>query len=82
MSTAAVMMSLDVVVTSDTSIARLAGALGQPMWIALKKVPDWRWLIAGETSPWYPTARLFRQTTASDWAGVFPRMAEALRTLG
>lgn len=76
---AAVMMSLDLVVTSDTSIAHLAGALGRPVWIGLKHVPEWRWGLAGEHCPWYPTARLFRQTSPGDWDGVFARMAEALK---
>lgn len=73
--TAAVMMSLDLVITSDTSVAHLAGALGRPVWVALKSVPDWRWLMEREDSPWYPTARLFRQAVAGDWSGVFERMA-------
>ncbi|HEY1735052.1 MAG TPA: glycosyltransferase, partial [Methylovirgula sp.] len=73
--TAAAVMNLDLVVTSDTSIAHLAGALGRPTYLALKHVPDWRWLHEGETSPWYPTLRLFRQSTRGDWASVFDRMA-------
>ena len=68
--TAALMMNLDLVVTSDTSIAHLAGALGRPVWIALKHVPDWRWLLGRPDSVWYPTARLFRQHAIDDWAGV------------
>jgi tetratricopeptide (TPR) repeat protein len=79
--TAAVMQSLDLVITSDTSIAHLAGALGRPTWVALQNVPDWRWEIRGETSRWYPSMRLFRQTTRGDWAGVFARIAEALETM-
>ena len=58
------MMNLDLVITSDTSIAHLAGALGRPVWIALRHVPDWRWMARGETTPWYPTARLFQQSAA------------------
>jgi hypothetical protein len=77
--TAAVMMNLDLVVTSDTSIAHLAGALGVPVWVALQDVPDWRWLLDREDSPWYPTMRLFRQTTPGRWEDVFDRIAEALR---
>ena len=77
--TAAMMVNLDLVVTSDTSIAHLAGALGRPVWVALKYVPDWRWLLDREDSPWYPTMRLFRQTAVDDWAGVAHRMAAALR---
>jgi tetratricopeptide (TPR) repeat protein len=77
--TAAVMNNLDLVVTVDTAVAHLAGALGVPVWIALPLVPDWRWLLEREDSPWYPTARLFRQVDWGDWSGVFERMAEALR---
>ena len=76
--TAAVMQSLDLIVTSDTSIAHLAGALGRPVWVALQHVPDWRWEISGETNRWYPSMRLFRQTKRGDWAGVFARIAQAL----
>ena len=79
--TAAVMSRLDLVVTSDTSIAHLAGALGRPTWVVLKHVPDWRWLLGREDSPWYPTMRLFRQETLGDWKPVFARMAEELGTL-
>ncbi len=77
--TAAVMAHLDLVVTSDTSIAHLAGALGRPTWLAVKHVPDWRWLMHGERSPWYPTMRLFRQSERGDWGPVFDRMAACLK---
>lgn len=77
--TAAAMANLDLVVTCDTSIAHLAGALARPVWVALKFDAEWRWLRGRDDSPWYPTARLFRQTTAGDWTGVFERMAAALR---
>jgi FkbM family methyltransferase len=76
--TAAVMASLDLVISSDTSVAHLAGALGVPVWTALKFSPDWRWLADGDAYPWYPSMRLFRQTRPSDWAGVFERMAQEL----
>jgi tetratricopeptide (TPR) repeat protein len=72
--TAAVMESLDLIITSDTSIAHLAGALGRPTWVALKHVPDWRWQLERTDSPWYPTIRLFRQTSRDDWASVFAEM--------
>ncbi len=75
---AAVMESLDLVITSDTSIAHLAGALGRPAWVALKWVPDWRWMLDREDSPWYPTLRLFRQERPGDWHGVFEGMRAAL----
>jgi tetratricopeptide (TPR) repeat protein len=76
--TAAVMMHLDLIVTSDTAAAHLAGALGRPVWIVLKHVPDWRWMIDREDSPWYPTARLFRQIDAGNWDEVFTRVAAEL----
>lgn len=76
--TAAAMMSLDLIVSSDTSIPHLAGALGRPVWVALRLVPDWRWMIERADNPWYPTMRLFRQTTDGDWAPVFAAMAGAL----
>jgi tetratricopeptide (TPR) repeat protein len=75
---AAVMQCLDMVITSDTSVAHLAGALGRPVWVALKHVPDWRWQLKGEDCLWYPTMRLFRQARRGDWGGVFARMAELL----
>ena len=76
--TAAAMMSLDLVITSDTSIAHLAGALGRPVWVALRLVPDWRWQLGRADSPWYPTMRLFRQTERGEWDPVFAAMREAL----
>lgn len=77
---AAVISSLDLVITSDTAIAHLAGALGCPTWVALKHVPDWRWMLDGGDSAWYPTMRLFRQPKRGDWASVFNEMhAELLK---
>jgi Tfp pilus assembly protein PilF len=76
--TAAIMESLDLIVTSDTSIAHLAGALGRPTWLALKRVPDWRWMLEREDSPWYPTLQLFRQRKAGAWDAVFAAMAHEL----
>jgi hypothetical protein len=75
MDTAAVMKNLDLVITSDTAIAHLAGALGVPVWVALAFIPDWRYLLERTDSPWYPTMRLFRQSTPGDWNGVFERIA-------
>lgn len=77
--TAAAMMNLDLIVTSDTSVAHLAGALARRLFVALRHVPDWRWLLEGDDSPWYPTARLFRQRTVGDWADVFARIATEVR---
>lgn len=76
--TAAVMSCLDLVVTSDTSIAHLAGALGVPCWVALKFVPDWRWMLEREDSPYYPSLRLFRQRTRGDWSTVFADISRAV----
>jgi hypothetical protein len=76
--TAAVMHHLDLVMTVDTSLGHLAGALGVPVWIAQAFAPDWRWQWGREDSPWYPTGRLFRQTEWGRWEPVFARMAEAL----
>lgn len=76
---AAVMANCDPIVTSDTSIAHLAGALGHPVYLALKHVPDWRWLAAGKNSPWYPTMRLFRQIERGEWGTVFAEIATAVR---
>ena len=77
--TAAVMKCLDLVVTCDTAIAHLAGALGVPIWLALPLAGEWRWLSGRDDSPWYPTMRLFRQTRARDWAGVFEPITMAVR---
>ncbi|MCC6511926.1 MAG: tetratricopeptide repeat protein [Pirellulaceae bacterium] len=78
MDTAAIMRQLDLVITSDTSIAHLAGALGVKCWIALNYIPDWRWLLARSDSPWYPSVRLFRQPTLSNWQAVFQEMRQEL----
>ncbi len=75
---AAVMASLDLVITSDTSIAHLAGALARPAWLAAKLVPEWRWLLGREDSVWYPTLRLFRQPAVGDWNSVFAAMEQEL----
>ncbi|MEG4208026.1 tetratricopeptide repeat protein [Microcoleus sp. Pol7_A1] len=77
--TAAAISALDLVISVDTAVAHLAGALGKPVWILLCFVPDWRWMLQREDSPWYPTARLFRQSTAGDWEGVLEQASLALR---
>ncbi|TAG92647.1 MAG: tetratricopeptide repeat protein [Oscillatoriales cyanobacterium] len=77
--TAAVISQLDLVISVDTAVAHLAGALGKPVWILLSFVPDWRWMLEREDSPWYPTARLFRQQKPGDWEGVFDRLKTALQ---
>ena len=81
MDTAAVMKNLDLIIASDTAIAHLAGALGVPVWLVLPDIPEWRWLMERNDSPWYPTMHLFRQTKAGDWATVFCQISEALQAL-
>jgi hypothetical protein len=77
--TAAIISLMDLVISSDTSIVHLAGALGKPVWILLQYVPDWRWLLGREDSPWYPTARLFRQDATRQWDNVIARVHAASR---
>lgn len=79
--TAAVIDRLDLVITVDTAVAHLAGAMGRPVWVLLPLAPDWRWGIGSETTPWYPTARLFRQTAWNDWAEVMERVKVELGRL-
>jgi len=81
MDTAAIMKNLDLVIASDTSIVHLAGAMGVPIWVALARSADWRWLEGREDSPWYPTMRLFRQTRLGDWEELFQRIAGELQAL-
>jgi hypothetical protein len=79
--TAALCCAVDLVVSVDTSIAHLAGALGRPTWILLPFAPDWRWMLDREDSPWYPTAKLYRQTTRGDWTPVLERLGQDLAAL-
>ncbi len=81
MDTAAALKNLDLIITVDSSVAHCAGALAIPVWVFLPTVPDWRWLLEGEKSPWYPTMRLFRQKTEGDWDEVFKRITEEARRL-
>ena len=76
--TAAAIINLDLVISVDTSVAHLAGAIGKPVWTLLPSVPDWRWLLERNDSPWYPSMRLFRQTQLYDWDGVFEQVKKAL----
>jgi tetratricopeptide (TPR) repeat protein len=76
--TAALVAMLDLVITTDTCIAHLAGAMGKPVWIMLPHLADWRWMEKVETTPWYPTARLFRQQSPGDWVGVLERISAEL----
>jgi tetratricopeptide (TPR) repeat protein len=80
MDTAAILANLDLVITIDTAVAHLAGAMGVPAWLALNYSADWRWLLKRDDSPWYPTVRLFRQPKLGDWASVFRQIADSLAT--
>jgi tetratricopeptide (TPR) repeat protein len=79
--TAAMMMNLDLIITSDTMIAHLAGALGRPTFLGLQLVPDWRWLLDREDTPWYPSVRLFRQKKLGEWTDVFRHITDAVRQI-
>jgi len=79
--TAALISQLDLVISVDTSVAHLAGALGKPVWILLTHAPDWRWLLDRHDSPWYPTARLFRQQETREWRSVATQVRQALLEL-
>jgi ADP-heptose:LPS heptosyltransferase len=79
--TAALVSCLDLIVTVDTSVAHLAGALGRPTWIILPYVSDWRWLLGRDDSPWYPTVRLFRQTERREYESVLDGVRAELRML-
>ncbi len=83
MDTAAIMQNLDLIVTSDTAAAHLAGAVGARTWVVLQRVPDWRWMIDRADNPWYPTMRLFRQPERGDWSTPFQQIAaEAAALVG
>lgn len=79
--TAALVASTKLVITVDTMIAHLAGAMGKPTWLLLKHAPDWRWTPGSTTSPWYPTMRLYHQGKPGDWAGVMERVEQDLASL-
>jgi hypothetical protein len=80
--TAAIIENLDLVISADSAPAHLAGALGVPTWVALKYVPDWRWLLDSADSPWYPMVRLFRQRGAGDWSSPLCEMSRSLADAG
>jgi ADP-heptose:LPS heptosyltransferase len=77
--TAGLIANLDLVIAVDTAVAHLAGAMGKPVWIMLPYAPEWRWMMDREDSPWYPTAKLFRQRSPGDWPGTVKRVADYLR---
>ena len=76
--TAAVLALADLVICVDTSVAHVAGALGRPVWLLLPFQPDWRWTLDGETSPWYPGMRLFRQSSPGEWTNVIAQVRDQL----
>src|SRR5262249_50707231 len=78
---AAALVNLDLIISVDTAAAHLAGALGLPVWIALPSAPDWRWGLGRSDSPWYPTAKLFRQESHGEWKSVFERIRGELARL-
>ncbi len=80
--TAAIIENLDLVISVDTAVAHLAGALGKPVWTLIPYAPDWRWMLNREDSPWYPTMRLFRQPAPGDWKTVIEKVVEELKSMG
>ena len=79
--TAALVANLDLVISVDTSVAHLAGAMGTPVWILLPFTAEWRWMTDRRDSLWYPTARLFRQSVPNDWSGVMHQVRDAMETM-
>ena len=76
--TAALIVNMNLIITADTAISHLAGALGVKVWTVLKKKPDWRWMLDREDTPWYSSMRLFRQNETRDWSGVFSQVRSEL----
>lgn len=79
--TAAAIENLDLVITIDTSVAHLCGALGSPVWVLLKSSPDWRWLLERSDSPWYSSLLLFRQTLPGEWKNVVSCVEKKMRSM-
>src|SRR4029077_11736213 len=76
--TAALIQNLDLVISVDTAVAHLAGAMGKTVWVLLPFVPDWRWMLDRADSPWYPTMRLYRQSRTGDWTGPVEQVRDAI----
>ena len=79
--TAAIIENLDLIISVDTSVAHLAGAMNKPVWILLPFIPDWRWFLKRDDCPWYPSMRLFRQKKFGNWKDVFEEVKEELKTV-
>jgi ADP-heptose:LPS heptosyltransferase len=79
--TAAILANLDLLITVDTSVAHLAGAMGKPAWVLVPRVSDWRWLHDRTDSPWYPTMRLFRQSKIGEWDDVIEQIEQELKAM-
>ncbi len=80
--TAAAIANLDLLISVDTAVVHLAGALGRPVWTLLQFAPDWRWLLNRKDTPWYPSMKLFRQTTPGDWRDVVQEVIGELHSVG
>ena len=80
-STGSIIAQLDLVISVDTAMAHLAGALGRPIWLMLPYCPDWRWMLGSDDSPWYPSMHIFRQKKAQDWESVIDPISQRLREL-
>jgi ADP-heptose:LPS heptosyltransferase len=78
--TAALISAMDLIISVDTSVVHLAGALGKKIWVLLPLLPDWRWMLEREDRPWYPSARLFRQRSKRDWSGLIDNVIAELQT--
>lgn len=81
MESAALILNTDLVITADTAVAHLAGALGVPVWVLVSQIPEWRWLLERTDSPWYPTVRLFRQDQLGDWKSVIQEVKSEMEQL-
>ena len=79
--TAGAIENMDLVISVDTAVLHLAGAMGKPTWALLPFAPDWRWMLNRQDSPWYPTMRLFRQDRQGDWPGLFEQVARTLHEM-
>ncbi len=76
--TAAILANCDLLISADSGVVHLAGAMGVPTWVALRWIPEWRWLLEGDNTPWYASVRLFRQPRDGDWASVVQRIVREL----